>query len=55
MNATKKANGRKIRKREIPAAFIAVNSIFSAKLPKEMSEANNIAKGKASGTTVAAA
>ena len=41
--------GRMIRKRETPAAFIAVSSKFSPKFPKVISEANKMAKGKAIG------
>ena len=48
-------NERMIRKSDIPAAFIAVNSTFSAKLPNVISELSNIASGKANGTTDAAA
>jgi hypothetical protein len=44
-----------IRKSDIPAAFIAVNSDFSAKLPNEMIELSSIASGKAKGTTDAVA
>ncbi len=53
--ATVIAKGRMIRKSEMPAAFIAVSSTCSAKLPKQMSELSNIAKGKANGTTEAVA
>ena len=52
---TKNANGRMMRNSDIPAAFIAVNSNFSARFPNEMSELSKIAKGKAKGTTDAAA
>ena len=53
--ATAIAKGRMIRKSEMPAAFMAVNSNFSAKLPKEIRELSNIAKGRARGTTDAVA
>ena len=49
------AKGRKIRNRDIPAAFIAVSSLFSAKLPKAIRELSKIAKGSARGTTEAIA
>ena len=55
MSATVNANGRKIRNSEMPAAFMAVNSNFSARLPKVMSELSKIAKGKAKGITDAVA
>jgi hypothetical protein len=45
------AKGCMIRKRLIPAAFIAVSSNFSPRLPKVISDARRMAKGKASGTT----
>ena len=54
-NATVKANGRMMRKREIPDAFIAVSSTFSAKFPNAIRELSKIAKGKAKGTTEATA
>jgi hypothetical protein len=41
-----------IRKSDMPAAFIAVSSKFSPKLPKVMSEANKIANGNAMGMSV---
>ena len=53
--ATAIASGRNIRKREIPEAFIAVSSNFSARLPNEMSELSSIARGSASGITEAVA
>ena len=49
------ANGRRIRKSDMPDAFIAVNSNFSARLPKVMSELSRIANGSAKGTTEAVA
>ena len=48
-------NGRMIRNRLTPAAFIAVSSDFSPKLPKVISDASRIANGNANGTTVATA
>ena len=48
-------SGRMMRKSEIPAAFMAVSSKRSPKLPKLMSEESKIAKGSARGTTVATA
>jgi hypothetical protein len=44
-------NGRMILNRLTPAAFIAVSSNFSPRLPKVINEANNIANGNANGTT----
>ncbi len=35
----------------MPAAFIAVSSKFSPKLPKVISDANKMAKGSAMGTS----
>ena len=49
------ANGRMIRKRLIPAAFMAVSSNFSPRLPKLINDANNMANGNANGTTDATA
>ena len=49
------ANGRMIRKRLTPAAFIAVSSNFSPKFPNVINDASNIAKGRANGTTEVAA
>ena len=48
-------SGRMMRNKLIPAAFIAVSSVFSPKLPKLINDANNIAKGNAKGTTDATA
>ena len=42
-------SGRMILNNETPAAFMAVNSKFSPRLPKVIKEANNIAKGNAMG------
>ena len=39
-----------MRKREMPAAFMAVSSKFSPILPKVISDASKIASGKANGT-----
>ena len=41
--------GVKMRQMEIPAAFAAINSYVSPKLPKVMIEASKIESGKASG------
>ena len=55
MNAIVNVSGRMMRKSEIPAAFMAVSSNFSPRLPKLISDESKIAKGSASGTTVATA
>ena len=43
--------GRMILISDIPAAFIAVSSKFSPRLPKVINEASKMAKGKAIGTS----
>ena len=48
-------SGLIMRKRDIPAAFIAVSSNFSPRLPKVMRLARSTARGKAIGTIVSAA
>ena len=37
---------------EMPAAFIAVSSLLSPKLPNEMSDDSNMASGSACGTRI---
>ena len=43
--------GRIILKREIPAAFMAVSSKFSPRLPKVINEASSMARGNAIDTS----
>ena len=52
MSATRKMRGRMMRNSEMPAAFMAVSSKFSPRLPKVISEANRMASGSPSGTMV---
>ena len=47
----RKMSGRIIRNSDIPAAFMAVSSKFSPRLPNVISEANSMANGKAIGTS----
>ena len=49
------ANGRSVRNKLTPAAFIDNNSKRSPIFPKDMSDASNIASGNANGTNVRAA
>ena len=51
MNPMAMVSGRMMRKRLTPAAFMAVSSNFSPRLPKLIKEASKIANGKANGTT----
>jgi hypothetical protein len=44
-----------IRGNEMPADFMASNSLFSPKLPRVISEANRVDKGNAIGTKLAEA
>ena len=44
-------SGLMIRIREMPAAFMAVSSKFSPKLPKVINDASNMANGNAMGTS----
>ena len=46
---------RMMRKSDMPAAFMAVSSNFSPRLPNTISEANSTANGRAMGTKVSAA
>ena len=55
MNAMAIVSGRMMRNSDMPAAFMAVSSNFSPRLPNEISDANSIASGNASGTTLATA
>ncbi len=52
MNEMRKMRGRMMRNREMPAAFMAVSSKFSPRLPNVMSEASRMASGSPSGTMV---
>ena len=54
-NAMAIVSGRMIRNSDMPAAFMAVSSNFSPRLPNEISDANSIASGNANGTTLATA
>ncbi|MPN64534.1 hypothetical protein SDC9_212309 [bioreactor metagenome] len=47
-------SGERILGSEIPAAFIASNSLFSPNPPMVMIDANSVARGRASGINVAA-
>ena len=55
MTAMRIIRGRMMRNSEIPAAFMAVSSSFSPRLPKTISDASNTASGSAVGTIVKAA
>ena len=55
MKIVTKTNGIIIRGREIPADFIASNSLFSPKFPSVISDARSVAKGSAMGTSPAEA
>ncbi|MNR57337.1 hypothetical protein D3C85_1780930 [compost metagenome] len=53
MRTTVFVSGFKIRKRDNPEDFKAVNSLFSAKFPSVMIELRRIAKGRAKGIKLA--
>ncbi len=55
INTISTINGRIMRNSDMPAAFIAVSSSFSPRLPKVISEASSTASGSAIGTIVSAA
>ena len=48
-------SGAMMRKRDMPAAFMAVSSSFSPRLPNTISDASSTASGRAVGTMVRAA
>ncbi len=53
--AMQATSGRIMRRNDIPDAFMAVNSLRSAKLPNAMMEATSTAKGRAKLTNLAEA
>ena len=46
--------GRRMRERDMPAAFIANNSLLSAKLPSVIIDESSVASGSESGNRVQA-
>ncbi len=55
MSTMSMMSGAMVRSSDMPAAFMAVSSNVSPRLPKIMSDASSMASGSAIGTMVSAA